>query len=197
MVRLSNNEKSTITAALRWWQRQLGNHDSEAISEQLQEGSLLTIEQIDTLCKRLEEQNVSPAIRAPKQDIAINNDGGFLTYNRNGDETCIGYLLYSEGHGAYDVDLGLLTGITAQAADEHNRLFDRANLDGLDNCSIDQTGLFYWSPGDKQVKTFLGTIVSESVEIHHGTSVNFTRKGRIYHGHVPVLGGLALFARIR
>ena len=73
----------------------------------------------------------------------------------------VSYIMFFDGHGAYSPD-GLLPGITKEQADKHNAVFDKMNLEGLDNAKIGEGGQgFYLSADRKKVTTFVGTSVGD------------------------------------
>lgn len=137
--------------------------------------------------------------------VQIQNDGGFLTWDDNGAQTCLGYLMHFQGHGVYEPTLGHVE-ITPEAADVHNKLLDEAMLKGLDeNCQVGQGTSFYLQAKDDKgrpacgqavVKTFMGTVVSSDVRIV-GKSVTFSRKGKVFRGRTQKDADVVNFRRVK
>ena len=111
------------------------------------------------------------------------NIGSLITYQDEGGDRCLGYLLRFKGHGVYDPHFGRVE-ITPENAAIHNWLLDAAMLEGLDqNCEIGMGGSFYLGKQDGRlvIKTFLGVLVSSDCT-QHGRVVTFTRGGKLYRG---------------
>ncbi len=113
----------------------------------------------------------------------LNNIGSLITVEQNGSETALGYLLDAPGHGVYDPNFGKVD-VTSEGAKTHNQFLDEALIRGLEeNCPIGFGGAFYHSgsAGKIEVKTWLGTIVSERAVLN-GNVLTFERKGMAFRG---------------
>ena len=109
----------------------------------------------------------------------INNDGGFLTIEKNGETQCLGYLMdFGPEHGVHDAELGRVD-VTSEQAVVHNKLLDAAVLKGLDNCKVGQGGTFYVSDGE--VATFIGTHVATPIK-NTSTTVEFAKGDMFFKG---------------
>ncbi len=117
----------------------------------------------------------------PTAQTELDFTDGFITIK--GTDRCLGYLMHFPGHGTFDADLGRVD-VTKEQADLHNKLFDEANIKGLDNCEKGQGGWFYAYPVSGRtwvVKTFMGTVVSDICNMS-GRTLRMSRKGRAYIG---------------
>jgi hypothetical protein len=123
--------------------------------------------------------------------------GSLITYEDEGGDRCLGYLVCFEGHGVYDPSFGRVE-VTRENADIHNRLLDAAMLEGLDqNCEIGMGGSFYVGKqeGRLVIKTFLGALVSSDCT-QNGNSVTFVRAGNSYRGRMSHEHDLFNFRRV-
>lgn len=111
---------------------------------------------------------------------SLDREGGFLTYQKDGVTHCLGYLFARDDGRVYDAEYGLLADVDKAAADVHNRLYDRALMEGLDHCQVGQSGVFYFNDDAKQVKTWLGTVVAAAAV--RGRVITFVRGGRLFRG---------------
>lgn len=93
---------------------------------------------------------------------------------------CLGYLMHFEGRGTYDAEHGLVE-VTKEEADTHNKVYDEAIIKGLDACPLSKGSEFYFDLNKMEVKTWLGTKVSERVELK-GNTVHMFRKGMRFRG---------------
>ena len=94
----------------------------------------------------------------------------------------LGYLMDFGGHGIQSV-YGLVQGYTHEDVELHNKTYEAALMDGLDNlCSVGQWGSFYLD--GLNVVTFLGQIVG--LAQIKGKKLTFTRpNGHVFEGKVP------------
>lgn len=125
----------------------------------------------------------------------LNFDGGMITFERDGETRCLGYLLASPEHGVFDAEYGKVD-VTPEQAQEHNRVFDAACVKGLDEtCQIGQGNTFYVN-GD-EVATWLGTVLGKAT--HLGRRVTFTRNGRTFlsKGYAKKDGDPLFFTRTK
>src|SRR5665213_4373151 len=103
--------------------------------------------------------------------LDLKNDGGLITYRRDGQEYCLGYLFHSPQHGTFDPTLGKVD-VSPEVAAEHNRLLSECELTGLDdNCQVGQGGMFYLRRQDDKpvVMTWMGELVAEDVTVRGKT----------------------------
>lgn len=115
----------------------------------------------------------------------IQHRGSLLTYEDNGSERCIGYLLNFTGRGVFEPTFGKLD-VSAEEAETHNRLLSQAEIHGLEqNCQVGQGGMFYTRTenGSMVVTTWVGQEVSRAVRIR-GNVLTFTRKGKAFRGRL-------------
>lgn len=103
-----------------------------------------------------------------------------------GEKEVLGYLMEFSGMGVFDATYGKVD-VTPDEAIIHNHAYDKANLEGLDNCKVGESGIFYarFSPL-KQVTTFLGKPVSSDCEIgddEKGRYMVFRRGGKEFKGY--------------
>lgn len=138
------------------------------------------------------------AIREGHVPIVINHRGSLLTYHRDGQETCLGYLFNFPGKGVYDPNLGKVD-VSVKDANVHNRCLSEAEIKGLDEaCEIGQWGVFYFNREEMAVKTWMGVAVArnEDVEYHGSGSVTFHRRGKRFMGKVYGQECLLRFRRV-
>ena len=115
------------------------------------------------------------------------NEEGVLMVD-NGTRTLLNYLMEFKEHGIFEPNYGKCPeSITKEMADTHNKLLDQMLITGLDeSCQIGQGNMFYFHPPheDKpaQVRTFLGTVISDRVYNVTKTTFHFTRKTRDFIG---------------
>lgn len=120
------------------------------------------------------------------------NDHGLIMSDKN---QCLGYLVHFKGHGIYDAEIGRVE-ITPEEAEQHNKLLDKMLVDGLDNsCEVGQYGSFYFNRELKQVRTFLGELVSDVVRLA-GSMVTFERGGKVFRGRITKDHDLFNFRRV-
>ena len=123
------------------------------------------------------------------------NLGSLITYKDSEYEVTLGYLIDFKDRGIFDANLGKVD-VSPEQADIHNKLFDNALIQGLDeNCQVKQGGFFYYNPESKTVKTFLGTLISNQVEIKRQTII-FQRNGKTFKGKLTKDSDLVFFERI-
>ena len=109
------------------------------------------------------------------------NVGSLITYHHDNNEHALGYLFSHKGN-VFDATLGAVSDqVTEEDADIHNRLFDEALINGLDNCEVGQCGNFYIDDPKKPTKvtTWLGTLVSDCIR-HEKQRYLFTRNDRTF-----------------
>ena len=122
------------------------------------------------------------------------NLGSLITYEEDGQDVCLGYLLCFPDKGVFDAELGKVD-ISPEHVETHNALLDQALLEGLDkNCAIGECGTFYYG-NHGMVKTWGGTIVSREVSIK-GKSITFRRLGKTYRGRLQKHADCFNFRRI-
>lgn len=129
--------------------------------------------------------------------IEILNRGSLLTYHDGAHERCFGYLMHFPEHGTYDASAGKVD-VSPDEADTHNKLLDRALIEGLDdNCQVGQHGSFYLGKRDGRtvVQTFVGALVSDDVTAR-GNSITFRRKGKVFRGRARMHEGILNFRRV-
>jgi hypothetical protein len=99
-------------------------------------------------------------------------------------DKCFGYLMHFEGRGVFSAELGKVD-VTPEEARINNEAYEKAEIEGLDkNCHIGMCGRFYLSNpkgGTPSVRTFLGTVVSSSVQIK-GRKITFQRGDMSFMG---------------
>ena len=113
--------------------------------------------------------------------LSIENRGSLMTVaNTN---TCLGYLMEFGERGIFEPTYGKVE-VTPEEAKKHNECLSSAEIKGLDdNCQVGQMGIFYFDRAKKQVHTFLGTLVSDKVQLTAGgKGITFLRNGRQYRG---------------
>lgn len=111
-------------------------------------------------------------------NLNLQNLGSLITYtDKEGVSRCLGNLLFHEGK-AYDPDHGAIE-LSKEHTDAHNKAFDTALIEGLDKAEVGQGANFYFV--NKQVKTWLGTVVDEFPQYHRG-SIVVNRKGKVFTG---------------
>lgn len=124
--------------------------------------------------------------------IQLESESGLLTYEEDGVNRCLGYLLIAEGHGVFDANLGKVE-VAPEAAQKHNTVFDEMMVKGLDeNCQVGQGNNFYIS--GNTVKTWLGTVLGEATKVR--STYTFTRKGMTFTGKLPKGEEVAFFERV-
>jgi len=124
--------------------------------------------------------------------MRLENEGGLLTYQEDGVNRCLGYLMHFPDHGVYDATLGLVN-VTPEDAQKHNAIFDEMMVKGLDeNCQVGQGNNFYVS--GNTVKTWLGTVLGEATKKR--STYTFTRKGMTFTGKLPAGEEVAFFERV-
>lgn len=124
--------------------------------------------------------------------MRFDDEGGLLTYEAEGVNRCLGYLMHFPEHGVYEASLGLVE-VTPEAAQRHNQVFDEMMVKGLDeNCAVGQGGQFYVS--GNTVKTWLGTVLGEAKKVR--ATYTFTRKGKTFKGKVSQGEETGFFERI-
>ncbi len=122
----------------------------------------------------------------------MHNDHGLIMSDEN---QCLGYLIHFKGHGVYDAEIGQVE-VSPEEADEHNKLLDKMLLEGLDNnCEVGQCGSFYFNRELREVKTFLGELVSDIVRLA-GSIVTFERGGKVFRGRLSEDSDLLNFRRV-
>ena len=129
--------------------------------------------------------------------LEFNNDGGLITFRRDGRDHCLGYLLHAPPHGTFDADLGKVD-VSPDVAEEHNRVLSACELDGLDkNCQVGQGGLFYLRlhDGKPAIRTWTGDLVTEDVTVR-GRAIDFRRHGKAFRGQRQTDGDCFRFRRI-
>lgn len=52
---------------------------------------------------------------------------------------CLGYLLILQGK-VFDATIGLIEDVTPSEAKEHNKVFDKMIMEGLEGCKVGQGG---------------------------------------------------------
>jgi len=111
-----------------------------------------------------------------------------------GTDNCLGYLMSFPGKGVYDATFGKID-ITQEEADAHNKILDEAMLKGLDeNCQVGQGGTFYFNEANRNVTTFMGTVVANAAK--NGKSITFSRNGKLYRGRTQKDADCFNFKRI-
>jgi hypothetical protein len=124
--------------------------------------------------------------------MRLENEGGLFTYEDNGVNRCLGYLLVAEGHGVYDAEAGKVE-VSPEDAQKHNQVFDEMMVKGLDeNCQVGQGNNFYVS--GNTVKTWLGTVLGEATKVR--STYTFTRKGMKFTGTLPKGEEMTFFERV-
>src|SRR5438045_2807096 len=113
----------------------------------------------------------------------ILNRGSLMTYQENGTERCLGYLMEFTGRGIFDSKFGKLE-VSSAEAKTHNQLLSRGEIEGLDgNCAVGLGGMFYLSTEDARpiVTTWTGEVVSQEV-CTKSRVITFKRKGMTFRG---------------
>jgi len=143
------------------------------------------------------EEGPTTTMTKTRPHPTFDNVGSLVTYQDEGGDRCLGYLMAFDGYGVFDPTFGKVE-ITPEQADIHNKLLDHAVLAGLDeNCHIGMCGSFYVGKQDGRlvIKTFLGTLVSSDCT-QHGRVVTFTRGGKWYRGRTSQEQDLFNFRRV-
>jgi hypothetical protein len=124
--------------------------------------------------------------------MRFDEDGGLLTYESEGVNRCLGYLMHFPEHGVYDAELGKIE-VTPEVAQRHNQVFDGIMVKGLDeSCAVGQGGQFYVK--GNTVKTWLGTVLAEAKKVR--TTLTFARNGKMFTGKVSKGEETAFFERV-
>ena len=91
-------------------------------------------------------------------------DHGLLMHP-NKERECLGYIMeFKTPSGVRFFDPGMeQLNISRQEMNEHNKLLDKAILDGLENCPVGSGQVFYYIGG--QLGTFMGTPVPGDVSV--------------------------------
>lgn len=106
----------------------------------------------------------------------------------------MGYIFMFEDK-AFDPN-GMIEGVTQEEATIHNKALSQGEIDGLDNaCQVGQGNNFYWNPTTRQVKTWIGDLVSDDVTVTK-TTVTFRRKGKVLRGHIRADDCALFFKRV-
>lgn len=120
-----------------------------------------------------------------RQTPEILNRGSLLTYQDNGRERCLGYLMEFPGHGIYEPTFGKLE-VTSEEARTHNALLSQGEIAGLEhNCAVGMGGTFYTRKADGRtiVVTWVGDEVSQDVQIKNNV-LTFHRKAMTFQGRL-------------
>lgn len=90
------------------------------------------------------------------------NIGSMITIKDS--NTCLGYLMFFDGHGTYDATYGQVP-VTKEEADIHNKLLDKAMLDGMNLAKVGQSMPIpvYFNEKDKRITTFIGTVIQGNI----------------------------------
>jgi hypothetical protein len=114
-------------------------------------------------------------------NLPLENKGSLITIA--GTNTCLGYLMAFKDRGVFDATHGKVD-ITPEDAAKHNAILDSASIKGLDEtCQVGQGGVFYYNRHKNSVNTWLGTLISDKVQISPGGKViTFLRNGCQYRG---------------
>lgn len=124
--------------------------------------------------------------------MQFKDEGGLLTYEKDGANYCLGYLMDFEGHGIYDATHGRVE-VDPEAAERHNKVLDEMVVKGLDEqCQVGQGENLYVS--GTTIKTWLGTVLGEAVKIK--SAYTFTRNGKRFIGRPKAGDEVAFFMRI-
>lgn len=124
----------------------------------------------------------------------LKNTDGLLTHGEN---HCIDYLLHLPGRGTYDAEFGLLPTVSTEDAGNHNLIFDRMIVAGLDACPVGKGGTFYLTDG--KIQTFLGTLIdgSPTVSPLPAGVCRMNYKGMKFNGRKRKNGDDIFFIRIK
>jgi len=110
------------------------------------------------------------------------NLGSLITIE--GTDQCLGDLIHFEGRGTYDAHYGRVD-VSKSDAELHNKALDTARLAGLDdNCKVGQGSYAYYGPKSHEVRTFVGTLISDGPTTVRGSTITFTRKGKTFRGRL-------------
>lgn len=116
--------------------------------------------------------------------MQLKNKGSLITYDTAQGETCLGYVLNSNGHGAFDAALGKVE-LTSEEIEAHNKALSLAEVQGLDKCEVGQWGTFFFNQAKREVRTWIGELVSSQVHLSpSGKGITFLRNGRQYRGRL-------------
>lgn len=108
----------------------------------------------------------------------VNEQGLLCSKGPDGKLQALGFMINFGNRGVFSPD-GKVE-ITPADMEVHNKILSEAELKGLDeNCQIGQRGTFYYVGG--KVSTFTGVEVSTDVRVK-GTSITFTRHGKVFRG---------------
>ena len=128
----------------------------------------------------------------------ILNRGSLMTYQQNGTERCLGYLMEFSDRGIFEPAFGKLE-VSSAEAKAHNQLLSRALIEGLDeNCAVGVGGMFYLSTKDARpvVTTWIGEVVSQEVRAERDT-ITFKRKGMTFRGRRREDENVFFFKRVK
>jgi hypothetical protein len=138
--------------------------------------------------------------------VEFENLGSLITIK--GTNQYLGFLMDFGDRGVFEPNNGKVS-ISPEHAKAHNKALEEAMLEGLDkNCQIGQGGSFYlhkltepttWTGGgvgDYEVRTFLGTKVSDQC-YRVGRVVTWFRKGKTFRGRMSQQYDLFNFRRIK
>jgi hypothetical protein len=121
-------------------------------------------------------------IRVPAR-AALHNLGSLITYEDQGIERCLGYLLVAAGRGVFEPTFGRVD-VTPEEADLHNRALSLAETQGLEEtCEIGQGAVFYPAEapdGSLIVSNWIGDRVAEATRT--GQRFHFRRSGKTFVG---------------
>ncbi|WP_086133855.1 hypothetical protein [Methylocaldum sp.] len=114
---------------------------------------------------------------------ALHNLGSLITYEDQGIERCLGYLLVAAGHGVFEPTFGRVDVIPGEA-ELHNRALSAAEIKGLDEtCEVGQGAVFYPAEalgGSIIVSTWTGDRIAEASRT--GQRLYFRRSGKTFVG---------------
>lgn len=128
-------------------------------------------------------------------DPGFSFEGGLITFTIDGENCCLGYLMDFGDRGVYCAHYGRVN-VTPTQAEEHNRVFDRALIHGLDNqCEIGQGNVFYVRQNDSSVRSFIGTRIGTLRGAR--SNFEFERDGRVFRGKPERDSDAVFFVRIK
>ena len=116
--------------------------------------------------------------------IPIEHQGSLITVMAVGNKPiCLGYLMDFKERGIFEPTHGKVD-VTPEEASKHNECLSEAEIKGLDeNCQIGQMGMLYFDKNKQVVHTWIGTPVSDHVQLSTGGKrITFYRNGKQYRG---------------
>lgn len=115
-----------------------------------------------------------------------------------GTNRCLGDLLHFEGKGTWCPANGEVP-VSKEEADAHNKALDTARIKAMDNqCEVGQGSYAYFYPKTEDVKSFIGTLISDDTEVTDGgRTIEFRRGDRVFRGELNEDSDNFFFERVQ